>query len=74
MKHTFTKKIEISVEGDLPLLGYDLHQPATRHHHNGINEVLSKLIDGRITNGTYLSEINGKVYTVSITNEVHSIE
>jgi len=74
MKCTFTKKIEISVEGEFPILGFDIKKAATRHYHTNINEILSKLIDSPITNGTYTSEINGKVYTVSITNEVHSIE
>lgn len=74
MKHTFTKKIEISVEGELPLLGFDLEKAATRHHHNDVSEILSELVNSEITNGTYSSRVNGKAYTVSITNEVHSIE
>ena len=74
MKHTFTKKIEISVEGELPLLGFDLEKAATHHHHNNVSEILSELANSEITEGTYSSKVNGKVYTVSITNKIHSIE
>ena len=74
MKCTFTKKIEISVEGELPILGFDIEKAATRHYHNNVSEILSELANSEITNSTYTSEISGKVYTVSITNEVHSIE
>ena len=74
MKHTFTKKIEISVEGEQPLLGFDLEKSATRHYHTDVSEILSELVNSEITNGTYSSKVNGKVYTVSITNKVHSIE
>ena len=74
MKCTFTKKIEISVEGEFPILGFDIEKAATHHHHNNVSEILSELANSEITEGTYTSEINGKVYTVSITNKVHSIE
>jgi len=74
MKFKFTNKIEISVEDELPLLAYDLNKVSTRHHHTNINKMVAELVSINITNGTYTSEIHGKVYTISITNEVHSIE
>jgi len=74
MKFKFTNKIEISVEDELPLLAYDLNKVSTRHYHTDVSEILSELVNSEITNGTYSSKVNGKVYTVSITNKVHSIE
>ena len=74
MKCTFTKKIEISVEGEFPILGFDIEKAATRHYHNNVSEILSELANSEITEGTYTSKVNGKVYAVSITNEIHSIE
>jgi hypothetical protein len=50
MKYKYKKIVEITVEGELPLLGYDLKQVASKKHNEYMSEALRIAIkDGRET-------------------------
>ena len=80
MKFTFKRTIEIEVEHELPLLGYDIKESFTKSHEEELNEVLSFV--GELERESTRRElrqvqkeldINGKKYYLTVNDKVTNI-
>jgi hypothetical protein len=68
MKFTFKRTIEIEVEHELPLLGYDIKESFTKSHEEELNEVLSFV--GNLEKQKKELDINGKIYYITVNDIV----
>lgn len=71
MKFTFKRTIEIEVEHELPLLGYDIKESFTKSHEEELNEVLSFV--GNLEKEKKEIDINGKKYYLTVNDKVTNI-
>ena len=71
MKFTFKRTIEIEVEHELPLLGYDIKESFTKSHEEELNEVLSFV--GNLEKEKKELDINGKKYYLTVNDKVTNI-
>lgn len=71
MKFTFKRTIEIEVEHELPLLGYDIKESFTKSHEEELNEVLSFV--GNLEKQKKELDINGKIYYITVNDIVTHI-
>ena len=71
MKFTFKRTIEIEVEHELPLLGYDIKESFTKSHEEELNEVLSFV--GNLEKQKKELDINGKKYYLTVNDKVTNI-
>ena len=71
MKFTFKRTIEIEVEGELPLLGYDIKESFVKSHEEELNQVLSFVKN--LENEKKELDINGKKYYLTVNDKVTNI-
>lgn len=71
MKFTFKRTIEIEVEHELPLLGYDIKESFTKSHEKELDEVLSFV--GNLEKQKKELDINGKKYYLTVNDKVTNI-
>lgn len=71
MKFTFKRTIEIEVEHELPLLGYDIKESFTKSHEEELKEVLSFV--GNLEKEKKEIDINGKKYYLTVNDKVTNI-
>lgn len=73
MKFTYSKHISVSIEDELPVLGYDLKHGARSLFEKEMNEAIRIAIkDGREEQTIDFG--SGNVYKVSITDNLHSLQ
>jgi len=71
MKFTFKRTIEIEVDHELPLLGYDIKESFAKSHEEELNEVLSFV--GNLEKEKKELDINGKKYYLTVNDKVTNI-
>ena len=71
MKFIFKRTIEIEVEGELPLLGYDIKDAFAKSYEKELNEVLSFVKN--LEKGKQELDINGKKYYLTVNDKITNI-
>jgi len=73
MKFKFKRTIEISLEEEMPLLGYDIKKAVQARYSEQLKEALQHSVDISESVGEY-HDSEGKPFLITINDTIHSIE